>query len=43
LAALEKAIVENACAPAVACVRALGDGCMSPNPAVKRSSRRFER
>src|SRR5207244_1895485 len=35
LAALEKAIVGNACARAVACVRALGDGCVTPNPAVK--------
>ena len=34
LAALEKAIVGNACARAVACVRALGDGCVAPDPAV---------
>src|SRR5260221_10148519 len=37
LAALEKAIVGNACARAVACVRALGDGCVTPNLAVARA------
>jgi len=30
----EYAIVENACARAVTCVRALGDGCVTPDPEV---------
>ncbi len=37
LAALEKAIVGNACARSVACVRVLGDGCVTPNLAVARA------
>ena len=34
MAALEKVIVANARARAVACVQALGDGCVTPNSAV---------
>src|SRR6266404_2437906 len=33
-----KAIVGNACARAVACVRALGDGCVTPNLAINARS-----
>ena len=42
MAALEKEIAGNACARALACVRALGDGCVTPIPALNARKARAE-